>query len=725
MNYQSLITIKKRIAIMLLVASLLMIFLVLRVTYIQVFMASKLKQGAEEQRFRSVSILPRRGTIYDRQGYELAVSIDAESVFAIPKEVGIEETVVNNRGRNVSYINKSQPQKVKIAKLLAETLSLDTGRIETAINKNTSFVWIKRKANFEEIQLLRQLIKEEKIRGIEISQNPRRFYPQNKLAAQLLGISGIDNQGLEGLEKHLDNYLRGVPGSDQSEFDTAGYHIPQGERRYQPPVDGDEVYLTIDRNIQYIMERELEKAVNETKSKRGMSLAVNPQTGEILALSTYPSFDPNKYSEYPAANRRNPLFSDMYEPGSTFKVFTAAAALETGKVMPESTFFDPGFIVVDDRRLKCWKAGGHGSQTFVEAVENSCNPVFASLAMRLTKETFYDYIKAFGFGATTGVDFPGESAGMLKPLSGVGNVELATIGFGQGITVTPIQMALGVAAVVNGGYLLKPQLIKEIRSPEGIVKQNSGRQVVRRVLSDKTSAQMRTLLESVVANGSGSKAYLPGYRVGGKTGTAQKVVAGHHGYSQLIASFVGFAPANDPQILAMVILDEPGSGIKYGGVIAAPVVGNIFRDALRYLGIIPQLEKEKTGKEVREAVIVPQLANYSLNEAIKLLKQAGLKYRVIGTGKAVYDQVPKGGAKLSPGTEVLLYSSPEAKYDKSSNKQVVVPNLQGFSPNQCRQVLHQIGLELEGTQDQGVAVAQNPMAGKLLEQGGRVKVTFQ
>ncbi|HYH05056.1 MAG TPA: penicillin-binding transpeptidase domain-containing protein, partial [Bacillota bacterium] len=521
MVYNNEVMTKKRIAILLLTVLVLVGCLILRVIYLQVFMAGWLREKAELQRFRALSILPRRGTILDRNRNALAISVDAECVFAVPKEVGIETVQVKKKGSRVSSQEKAEMRR-RIAHIVGGVLSLEPQRVERLLSKQASFVWIKRKATFTEIENLRRVLKTEKIHGIEISQSPQRFYPQKFLAAQVLGIAGIDNQGLEGLEKHLDRYLQGVAGSDRAEFDTLGRHIPQGERRYIPPVDGKSIYLTIDQNIQFITERELEKAVLDTNSKRGMAITVNPQTGEILSIANYPKYDPNNFKDYPAANRRNALFSDMYEPGSTFKVFTAAAALEEGLVSPDSSFFCSGSIVVDDRRLKCWKAGGHGSQNFIEALENSCNPVFATLGMRLTKETFYKYIKGFGFGKMTGVDFPGETPGMLKPLDKVGNVELANIGFGQGVTVTPIQMVMGVSAIANGGYLLKPQLIKEIRSSDGKLEKSYNTQVVRQVLSSKTSALVRQLMESVVINGSGNKAYLPGYRIAGKTGTAQK-----------------------------------------------------------------------------------------------------------------------------------------------------------------------------------------------------------
>lgn len=720
---QTMILSKKRIAFLLLGALVLLGFLILRVTYIQIFMAGWLKKCAEDQRFRAVTILPSRGTIYDRSGNELAISIDSECVYAIPKEVGIIETITNDKGRKSNVLNRDYQKKTEIAAILGDVLGIDTARLEKLLTRETSFVWIKRKASLQEIEELRRVLKERRIEGIEISQSPRRFYPRKSLGAQLLGIAGIDNQGLEGLEKHLDNYLRGVPGSDRAEFDTAGRHIPQGERRYQPPIDGDTVYLTIDQNIQFIVERELEKAVTDTNSKRGMGIVVNPQTGEILALASYPSYDPNHYNDYPAANRRNPIFSDMYEPGSTFKVFTAASALEEGKVTPDSTFFDPGYLIVDDRRLKCWKAGGHGNQNFVESLENSCNPVFATLAMRLTKETFYEYIKGFGFGSFSGVDFPGESAGMLKPLSSVKNVELANIGFGQGITVTPLQMVMGVSAVANGGYLLKPQLIRKIEAPDGKVKRVFQKQIVRQVISGKTSALMRQLLESVVTNGSGNKAYIPGYRVAGKTGTAQKVVEGHRGYSnKVIASFIGFAPANNPQLLTMVLLDEPNSQITYGGVIAAPVVGNIFRDTLRYLGVRPQYDSEMLEELEQDKVLVPNILNLPVSEAAKTLRRAGLDYRLIGEGQVVYEQVPKSGVSIPKGTKIIIYLDANAKYTKGNTK-ILLPDLHGLSIEKCQQILGELGLKLEASGN-GYLVNQTPAAGKMVDFGSTVKANF-
>jgi stage V sporulation protein D (sporulation-specific penicillin-binding protein) len=724
LNYE--VESKKRIVWLLLIVLIIMGGLILRSFYIQVFMAGRLKEAAEKQRFRALPIVPRRGAVYDRLGNELATSIDGECIYGLPAEVGMEITDLEKK--QITDLKDASTLK-KIAQIVGGALEMEPIQIEQVLSKRASFVWIKRRASFEEVDKLRKALswiengKRVEIHGIEVGQRARRFYPHTIFGSQLIGIAGIDNQGLEGLEKHYERYLAGVPGSDQAEFDTSGHYIPQGERRYLAPVDGDSLYLTIDQNIQYIVERELEKAVNDTGSKRGMGIVADPHNGEILAIASYPRFDPNEYSKYPSNSRRNPLVTDMYEPGSTFKVFTAAAALEEGKVSLDSEFFDPGFIVVDDRRIKCWKAGGHGSQTFTEAVENSCNPVFATLALRLGKDTLYKYIKAFGFGTITGIDFPGETPGRLQPFNQVKNVEVANIGFGQGVAVTPIQMVMGVSAIANGGSLLRPYLVKKIVSPGGKVVLENKRQVVREVVSKETAEIMRDLMRSVVTNGSGVRAYLDGFRVAGKTGTAQKVVQGRKGYSQLIASFIGFAPADDPRLVGMVILDEPSCPVKYGGVIAAPVVGGIFRDSLRYLGVKPVFEPQTLDKLNAEEVIVPNLLNRPIAEALAILHKNRVSYRLIGKGSFVYDQVPKPGIKIKRQSKVLIYFDPEEKY-QSGKVKLLLPNLHGLSVAKVEQMLNELGLNLKALGN-GIATEQHPPAGTVVESGSVINVLFK
>ncbi len=669
-----------------------------RLFYLQVIKSGKLLKDAEDQRLREVPIEAKRGWILDRNKRPLALSYDADCIYAQPPQV-------------------KDPKAT--AEKLAPVLGMDREKLEKLLAKKTAFVWIKRKATEEEAQKVRQVA----LPGVEVVQKAQRFYPHGDLAAHVLGISGIDNRGLEGLELQYDSCLRGVPGSEQAEFDSRGLPIPMGEKRYIPPQDGMTLVLTIDEYIQHIAERELERAVRENGALRGCLVLMDPMNGEILAMANYPKFDPNHYNQFPVGHRKNWAVTDTYEPGSTFKVVTAAASLEEGIVDKDTRFHDPGFILVDDRRLRCWRPGGHGDQTFVEATENSCNPVFAKLALRLGKDTLYKYIRAFGFGETTGVDFPGEAKGILQASERIKNVELATTGFGQGISVTPIQLVTAFSAIANGGYLLEPHLVKEIRDNQGRVVKAFGRKVKRQVISEQTAKELTLILRSVVENGSGNRADVQGYRVAGKTGTAQKASQGNYGQGR-IASFIGFAPADKPRIAGLIVLDEPTGSSRYGGVIAAPAFGEVVRDVLRYLGEPPKFELESGETQVPEALQeAPNLLHLSREEASKRLKQAGLVPRLIGEGPTVVDQQPRGGALLAPGTTVLLYFDQNAKYNNYRDSLLVVPDVIGLTPEQVRKVL--TGLELELVPEgEGRAVGQEPKAGSKVAPGTRVRVRF-
>ncbi|NLC52373.1 MAG: PASTA domain-containing protein [Firmicutes bacterium] len=669
-----------------------------RLLYIQGIKANYYQNMAEDQRLRDIRVEPMRGTIFDRKMNTLAFSFDTEAVYAIPYQI-------------------RDPQGD--AKIIAEKLNLSEKEVYSKLTKKTSFVWLKLKPLPEEVQK----IKEARLPGVEVAQKAQRFYLQGSLAAHVLGISGIDNQGLEGIEKYYDQYLCGIPGSEQAEYDSKGNHIPLGERRFIDAQNGASLVLTIDQVIQYIAERELEKAVLENGAKKGAVILMDPMTGEILALANYPSFDPNHYAQYPAANRRNWVLSDQYEPGSTFKIVTAAAALEEGIVRRDSQFFDPGFIIVEDRRLKCWRAGGHGSQTFVEAVENSCNPVFASLALRLGQQKFLQYIQAFGFGRQTGVDFPGEARGIIPPLSRIKNVELATIGFGQGISITSLQLLCALSAIANGGELLEPRLVKEIRTPDGqeVIKKFEKR-TIRQVISEQTARELALILTSVVEYGSGNRARIAGYRVAGKTGTAQKPGKGGYGQER-IASFVGFAPVEDPKVAGIIILDEPQGPVKYGGVIAAPFFSSIVGDVLRYLEVEPSRELEERRQSNEDnSVVVPNLLHLPKEEAIQILKQMGLTHRELGVGEYVIAQNPKAGVAVEPRTTILLYCDEESRYLRE-HATVLVPNLAGFTPQEAAKALTELGLKIAGN-GTGIAYQQIPAPGTRLSTGATVTVYF-
>ncbi len=620
--------IKRRIALLFFLTALSFIGLTGRIAFVQIFKNDELFQKALDQRMRPFPVYSRRGIIYDRNMEELAISVSGDAVYAIPVEV-------------------KEPKLT--AKTLAEILNMEYSDIYNRIIRRTATVWIDRKLTDKEAEAIRTI----DLPGIKLAETSQRFYPNNELAAHILGIAGMDNQGLEGLELYYDKYLRGAPGQVLAERDAKGKEIPEGLREFLTPQDGNNLILTIDKSIQYIVERELDKVMEEVNAARGGIIVMDPKTGDILAMASRPTYDPNTYNEYPNSVRRNFVLTDSYEPGSTFKVITSAAALEEGLVTPLETFFDPGYILVEDRRLRCWRGGGHGSQTFIEAAENSCNVVFVTIGMRLAKEKFYEYIKDFGFGARTGIDFPGEASGILMPLKNVGPVEQGTISFGQGIAVTPLQLVTAVAAVANDGLLMKPRLVKAIRDSEGNIIEEFPETPLRQVISEDTAKTLQMILESVVLNGSGRNAGIAGYRVAGKTGTAQKAEDGRYG-SKRVVSFVGFAPVDDPRIAAIVVLDEPNAWTTFASVLAAPSFRELAYDTLQYLGIEPDpFLLEQSGKGERK-VAVPQLIGLSLEDAQRKLTALGLKSKLSGTGELVVEQLPPKGVMVPIGSTVLL-----------------------------------------------------------------------
>lgn len=701
MNRFSMVTVRKRIATLFTVFIFLFGLLTVRLAYLEVFRNSHYLSLALEQRLRPIPILANRGDITDRNGNKLAVSISTDAVYAIPVEV---------------------KDKDKAAAALAPLLDLDVAWLKERLSKRQSMVWLKLKVDVDTAKKVR-LLEEQGIQGIGVTERPQRFYPHGDLAAQVLGFAGIDNQGLEGLEAYYDRYLRGNPGMVMRERDARGQAIPGGVERRLPPQDGYHLKLTIDQVIQYTAERELEKAVIDTKSAFGIIILVQPKTGDVLASAVYPSFDPNNYSQYPADTWRNRAVTDQFEPGSTFKVVTGAAALDVGVTKLDEVFVDPVRLVRWGGRVSCWRAQGHGRETFVEAMENSCNPVFAILgADRLGPQRFYDYVKAFGFGSRTGIDFPGEVFGMVPKPGKTQHGELlqwANIGFGQGIAVTPMQMVMMVSSIATGGQLMKPHLVKEITDTNGNVIKQFNPEPVRQVVSQNTAQQIATVMRSVVVNGGGHNAEIPGYAVAGKTGTAQ-MASPNGGYSEdRLASFLGFAPVHDPQIAGIVMLVKIGMRPAYGGTWAAPVFAKVAEQALEYMGVPRQADPDQLVKPKSGTVFVPNVQNLDVETAKSLLLKASLKPVVEGKGVYVENQVPRPGAEVKPGTVVQLavYSEEPVKGD------VVVPNVVGLSMRDASVSLGQSGLHIriEGT---GKAVAQQPPAGTRLKHNDVVTVKF-
>jgi len=689
------VTIRKRVALFFLFVSIIMIGLSCRLMYLQFYRSNWLTENAIDQRIRDIPVEAKRGVIYDRNGKEMAVSISTESVYAIPAEI-----------RNAD----------ETAAKLAAILALDAEKLAAKLKKRQAFTWVKRKVDDNTARTVKML----NLPGIGLTQEGRRYYPHDNLAAHVLGFTGIDSQGLDGVEMTFDNYLRGRPGSIVVEYDARGREIPYATHRFASPTDGHNIYLTIDLVIQQIVERELERVMKETQAKAATIIVMQPRTGEILALANRPDYNPNQFADYPSKLWRNIAVSNAYEPGSTFKILTTTAALGEKVVKPEERFFDPGGIEVQGRTIHCWKHGGHGSQTFREVVENSCNTGFVNVGLRLGRDPFYQYFEKFGLGKATGVDLPGEAKGILIEQSKATPINIATMSIGQSIAVTPMQLVSAVATVANDGQRTRPQIVREIRSKNGEVVRGFQPDVLNQVVEPAVAQQVKEILESVVANGTGKNAYIDGYRIAGKTGTAQKVGAGGYVPGKYVASFVGFAPADDPQAAMLVVIDEP-VGLYYGGQIAAPVFGAVMKDILQYLKVTPIVGENGKNAGPTAHVTVPNSINLLVTEAIKELQKAGLSARVEEGGERVADQIPKPGSRIPQGATVLLYTM-TPRYESG---EITVPDCQGRSLNEASNILAELGLVIKPVGEGAKAIKQDPLPGSKVMPGTTISIFFE
>ncbi|GAB6990613.1 stage V sporulation protein D [Paenibacillus pini] len=638
------VTLRRRLLWSLLVLCVLFAALVIRLAYVQLGKSGELSAEAEDLWRREVTYSAKRGEILDRNGTALAYNISSPTIMAIPVQV-------------------KNPDQT--AKILAPLLDMSEESIKKMITKKTRLESLKpggRKITMELAQKIRDL----KLPGIVVAEDNKRFYPYGDLAAHILGFTGGYNQGLTGLEQKYDSRLKGLDGNVSYLSDAGGRLMPGSSEKYEEPQDGLNLELTIDKSIQSIMERELDQAMVQYQARGSWSIAMNPKTGEILAMASRPSYDPGNYKQYPAEvyNRNLPIWM-TYEPGSTFKIITLAAALQEKKVdLKNDQFFDPGYVKVGGAKLRCWKSGGHGSETFMQVVENSCNPGFVALGQRLGKDSLFSYIRNFGFGSKTGIDLNGEENGILFKLSNVGPVELATTSFGQGVSVTPIQQVAAVSAAINGGKLFKPYVSKAWVNPTtGATVSETQPQLVRQVISEETSKQVREALESVVAKGTGRPAFIDGYRVGGKTGTAQLVVNGRYSATEHIVSFIGFAPADDPQIVVYTAVDNP-AGIQFGGVVAAPIVQRILEDSLHYMKVPERKDQlPKTYKLGETPVVtVPDLVGATAKD---LYEDMNMNFMLSksGTGDTVVSQAPKPGSRVDRGSTIRIYMGTSTETD--------------------------------------------------------------
>lgn len=623
-----------RIKIVFLIILFIMFLIILKVFYIQVIQYQKLNNLATSLWSRNLPIEANRGKIYDSTGVVLADNKTTTSLVLVPNQI---------------------KNKKETAQKLSSILNVTYKEMYTHVSKKTSIERVHpegRRLSYEIADKINSL----KLDGVYLVKESKRYYPYDSMMSHTLGFVGIDNQGLSGLELMYNSYLTGEYGSIKYLSDAKGNKLKLTEN-YEKPQDGVNMTLTVNYKLQKVVERELDNAVDKYNPDQALAIAMNPKTGEILAISSRPNFSPSKYKEYTTEqiNRNLPIWA-TYEPGSTFKIITLTTALQENLVdLEKETFHDGGSIRVENAKIKCWKAGGHGHQTFLQVVENSCNPGFVALGQRIGKDKLFEYIRKFGFGKKTGIDLNGESSGILFSLDKVGPVELATTSFGQGVSVTPIQQITAVSAAINGGYLNQPYIVKSLNEPEtnSVIKQNS-KKTIRKVISNSTSKKVRKTLESVVTNGTGRTAFIDGYRVGGKTGTAQKVQNGMYMVGNYIVSFIGFMPANDPEIIVYVAIDNAKGTTQYGGTISAPIVKNILKDSIDILNIKKPkgASEKKYNFNDKKCVTVPNVVNLSLDEAMKNLKDFKVEYT--GSGDKVTYQSPSANTRIYEGETIRL-----------------------------------------------------------------------
>ena len=564
---------KKKILVVFTCAFLILTGLIGRLVYLMVFDAEYYQKRAEDLHKRERKIKAARGEIVDRNGVVLATN----------------KTVCT-----ISVIHSQIKEPERVTEILAKELEMDQAEVRKRVEKVSSMEKVKTNVEKE----VGDKIREYNLDGVKVDEDYKRYYPYDSLASKVLGFTGGDNQGIIGLEVKYEETLKGSNGTILTTTDARGIELDAVAEGRIEPVAGKTLEISMDYNIQKYCEQAAEKVMREKQADGVSILLMNPQNGEILSMVNVPEFNLNdpfelntgeelegeKLQDALNAMWRNRCINDTYEPGSTFKIITSAACLEEGVVTPEDTFSCPGYRMVEDRRIRCHKVGGHGSETFVQGIQNSCNPVFIDIGLRLGAERFYDYFQQSGLLDLTGIDLPGEAGTIMHQVENIGLVELATISFGQSFQVTPVQMAVTVSSIINGGRRVTPHFGKAVLDREGNVLETLSYEERSGVVSEKTSKTMQTLLEGVVANGSGKNAYIEGYSIGGKTATSQTLPRSANKY---ISSFIGFAPAEDPQVLGMVVIHNP-QGIYYGGTIAAPVLRSIFDNVLPYLGIEKQ-----------------------------------------------------------------------------------------------------------------------------------------
>ena len=641
---------RKKIMVMFTAVFLALLFLMGRLVYLMVFCSEYYGQKAQNLHERERDIKAARGKILDANGMVLATNKSVCTISVIHSQIEDEEAVV---------------------KALVKELGLSEEAVRKRVEKVSSIERVKTNVPKETGDKIRAY----KLAGIKVDEDYKRYYPYDTLASKVLGFTGGDNQGIVGLEVKYDSYLQGTNGKILTLTDARGIEIENaGETRLEP-VNGYDLNISMDYNIQLYCEQAAEKTYIKKDAKYVSVIVMNPSNGEIFAMVNYPEFhlnDPFTLTEevnVPAEKKqdllnqmwRNQCISDTYEPGSTFKLITSSAGLEEGVVKQNDKFTCNGSVTVEGSKIKCWRSyRPHGAETFKQGVQNSCNPVFVEVGRRLGVSKMYNYIDAFGLNKKTNIDLPGEAGSILYKEKDVGPVELATISFGQSISVTPIQLITSVCSIVNDGNRMQPRLVKAYTDNKGNITKGLDPVKVKQVISKETSAQMREIMESVVTDGGGKIAYLPGYRLGGKTGTAQKVINGTYAQGHYVCSFVGMAPADDPQIVVLAIVDEPTGVMAFGSTTAGPIIKEVMSNTLKYLDVEPKYTEEEKAENVKTKVKVPDVRGLTIEEATKVLEEAKLEANIdndvdIKKGTVIKDMFPKPGVSVNEGSLISIY----------------------------------------------------------------------
>ncbi len=742
-NYKDRAKMRQRMSIAAFTLTLVFAILILRLSYIMIVKRADYAARAEEQWTSEVKIDAIRGRILDRNGKELAVSanvyrvdFDLNSIRAyLKRPLNSIQSKELEHMKSVGIPTPSGDNGLTtddVAPVIANALNMDVTEIKKDLETK-----LPSGANAGSAKVVRRIEKEAadkvkalNINGVLVSPDTKRYYPNNNFLSHVLGSTNSDGKGLTGVELEYDSYLSGTPGMKIAELDKNNRDLPYTISQFTSPINGKDVELTIDENIQSFAEKIAEQAYEDNKAKAVSILVMDPKTGEILAMVNKPDFNPNNPYEgadkFEGANDsdklqkmwRNRLVNDTFEPGSIFKVFTAITGLEENVVNKDTQFVDNGSISVGGINPKCWKAGGHGVQNFPEIIKNSCNVGFVELGQMIGKEKLSASISKFGFGKVSGIDLPGEAQGIVKPLNKISDADLATIAFGQTNTVNSVQYMAGFNAIANGGTLIQPHVMKEVSHNDennvNIVDETFKPKTTTVASSEKT-AELRSYLEGVVTGGSGAGTFIDGYHIAGKTGTAQKVINGRYQEGKYISSFVGMAPYNDPKVTVMITIDEPSNGQYYAAQVAVPCAKPLFTDIFSYLN--SKFADENEGQITRD-VVIPEVRNMKKADAEKVLKDAKLDFNIDGDGESVMSITPYPGYSVKEGSKVNLHTNSDG-----TDNNVVMPDVRGYSKEDAASLLNNLGI-IAAFEGNGAVSAQDISSGEVVTKGTTVKLTL-